>query len=136
MTALVFVYGTLTDPGTASSVLEEFSYEGSARLVGLERVEGRYPTLVPGGSTDGRLLRTGDLDALDRYEGVEDGLYVRVSVPFAGDRDGSGAVPATVETYVGDPERLGVADEWPGDGPFEERVRAHCESTSIHVERS
>ena len=110
-----FVYGTLTDSETPRTVLDSFEYRESATLVGLRRVDGRYPTLVPGGSTAGRILHTDDVTALDRYEGVDRGLYVRVSVP----RENGG----TVETYVGDPDRLGVGDEWPGDGDFEDRVR-------------
>ncbi len=72
---LVFVYGTLTDPERVASVVETFEFVGDATLVGLHRVDGRYPTLAPGGQTDGKLLETPEMDALDSYEGVARGLY-------------------------------------------------------------
>ncbi|SDR35451.1 gamma-glutamylcyclotransferase family protein [Natronobacterium texcoconense] len=121
----VFVYGTLTDPDRVQTVLEghptaEYALEETATLEGVHRVDGRYPTLAPGGSVDGRVLAVDEvgLERLDRYEGVEDGLYVRVTVPYSG-RDDEAFV------YVGDPARLGVDDriDWPGDGPLLERVR-------------
>jgi len=120
-----FVYGTLTDPDTAAELLDSFSYDGPATLHGLHRVEGAYPTLLPGGSADGRILETPDVERLDRYEGVDSGLYVRVSLPCEDGR--------AVETYVGDPGRLGVADEWPGDGPFADRVRAYIDDHDVSV---
>jgi len=124
----IFVYGTLTDRERAASVLDEFTYRGRATLDGLHRVDGRYPTLLPGGEVTGRLLGTDDLAALDRYEGVADGLYVRVSVPRASD--------GTAETYVGNPARLGVADEWPGDGTFGERVRQYLDEQSVVLRKT
>lgn len=133
--AVVFVYGTLTDPGCAERVLGrsegiggptpgdgiDYEFVGKATLDGLRRVEGEYPTLVPGGSTEGRLLRTTSrgIERLDAYEGVDRGLYVRVPIPR--ERDGR------VQTYVGDPERLGVKADWPGKGTFRERVLAAVE---------
>ncbi len=121
----VFVYGTLTDADRAATVLEDFSYEGSATLDGLRRVDGEYPTLVPEGCVEGRILRTSQTDRLDAYEGVDRGLYVRVSIPTA---DGE-----TVETFVGDPDPLGVAVDWPGEGPFEDRVRRYVENSDVRV---
>jgi len=126
--ALLFVYGTLTDRETAESVLPAVEYRGDATLYGLHRVDGRYPTLAPGGETAGRLLETDHLDALDRYEGVGDGLYVRLSVPTdSGDE--------AVETYVGDPDRLGADVDWPPGDPFPECVRSHVASSDVHVAR-
>lgn len=112
----VFVYGTLTDPDQVAEVVESFEFVGDAILSGLHRVAGRYPTLAPGGETDGRLLSTPDVGALDAYEGVDRGLYVRVSVPTTTGGD--------AELYVGDPERLDSRERipWPGDGPFGRRV--------------
>ncbi len=152
---LVFAYGTLTDPERAASVLETTPaaaarlFVGPATLEGLRRVDGRYPTLVPGGSVDGRLLAVEDaaLASLDRYEGVESGLYVRVAVPIAdadGDRrdgwrapsDRSTAAAATAErawVYVGDPDRLAVDATWPGAGPFGDRVRRLVSRAGIAV---
>jgi len=145
----IFVYGTLTEHSTAASVLEEFRYEGRAVLEGLHRVEGRYPTLLPGGEVEGQLLVTEDVHALDGYEGVDDGLYARVSLPADGDRElpgGEEPAPAgdeagsegekAVQTYVGNPARLGVADEWPGEGPFASRVRAYVNENQILVRKT
>ncbi len=112
----VFVYGTLTDPDRVDALLDTWSFGPDARLRGLRRVEGRYPTLVPGDSVDGRILRTPEIDRLDAYEGVDSGLYVRVELPGEG-----------VSLYVGRPDRLGTVESvrWPGEGSFEERVRGH-----------
>ncbi|MFB6308690.1 MAG: gamma-glutamylcyclotransferase [Haloarculaceae archaeon] len=125
----VFVYGTLTDRATAARILPDFEYTGEATLSGFRRVDGQYPTLIPGGSVAGRLLRTDAVDALDRYEGVDEGLYVRVSVP----RDDPGGADGAVETYVGDPDRLGVDADWPGDGPFPRRARSYVEHHDVRV---
>lgn len=140
----VFVYGTLADPARADAVLDDWRYDGEAVLEGCRRVEGRYPTLAPGGDTRGRLLRTPELDALDAYEGVDDGLYVRVAVPLVGAvgvPEGSlaSAGPASGRSvawvYVGDPDRLDVPANWPGEGPFAARVRRTCRSGDVAVRR-
>ncbi|WP_049947856.1 gamma-glutamylcyclotransferase family protein [Candidatus Halobonum tyrrellensis] len=144
-----FVYGTLTEPERVRAVLDSFVFVGTATLEGLRVVEGEYPTLAPPAGADagagwdrgggesgggppavgGRLLRTEEVAALDAYEGVDDGLYVRVTLPYAGDAD----EPDEVATYVGDPERLGADARWPGDGPFAERVRAYLDGASVRV---
>lgn len=136
----VFVYGTLTDPARAGAVLEEFTFAGSAELVGLQRVDGEYPTLAPGGSVTGRILRTDAVARLDRYEGVDRGLYVRVSVPVEraasdtdSDPDPDPDSDRTVETYVGDPTALDAPAEWPGSGPFPDRVAAYLSSANVAV---
>ncbi|GAB6862774.1 gamma-glutamylcyclotransferase [Haloplanus litoreus] len=123
----VFVYGTLTEPERVSAVVDSFVFLGAAVLEGCHPVAGRYPTLAPGGRTAGRLLRTDGVDALDDYEAVDEGLYVRVDAPRT---DGG-----TVAVYVGDPEAL-ASDEpvtWPGDGTFEERVRRYFADGSAAV---
>ena len=107
----VFVYGTLTEPDRVAEVLGSYVYVGPATLVGLRLVEGRHPTLAPGGETAGRLLRTEELNALDGYERVEDGLYRRVSVPL----DAPDGHPAEAAVYVGDPDRLNADATWPDD---------------------
>ncbi|WP_458186470.1 gamma-glutamylcyclotransferase family protein [Haladaptatus sp. NG-WS-4] len=124
---LVFVYGTLTDPERVVSVVESFEFVGDAVLSGMHRVDGRYPTLAPGGETDGRLLETDDVDALDAYEGVKRGLYVRVAVPT---KDGT-----PVAVYVGNPDRLGVTESvsWSGSGAFERRLRRFADERDVHV---
>jgi gamma-glutamylcyclotransferase (GGCT)/AIG2-like uncharacterized protein YtfP len=141
----VFVYGTLTDPDRVASLLEEWSFEGEATLAGLHRVDGRYPTLAPGGSVDGRILRTDDVATLDEYEGVPSGLYVRIAVPRiphatagASSKPPADAGDSTreVAVYVGDPVRLGVRDDvtWPGTGEFEDRVRQFVERQPVGLE--
>jgi len=96
----VFVYGTLTEPERVAEVLDSYVYVGPATLFGLHLVEGRYPTLAPGGETGGRLLRTEELDALDEYERVETGLYRQVTIPL----DAPGGHPDEAAVYVGDPD--------------------------------
>ncbi|PCR92713.1 gamma-glutamylcyclotransferase family protein [Natrinema ejinorense] len=140
---LVFVYGTLTDPARVTAVLEleppaaADRFVGNATLEGLHRVDGRYPTLAPGGSVDGRLLAVDEteLAALDRYEGVENGLYVRVAVPVAAVDDGGEGVAEGDQcwAYVGKPDRLDVDATWPGGGSFRERVRSVVSRTGIAV---
>jgi gamma-glutamylcyclotransferase (GGCT)/AIG2-like uncharacterized protein YtfP len=122
----VFVYGTLTSPERVGEVVDSYAFVGPARVHGLHLVEGRYPTLAPGGRAAGRLLRTGELDRLDAYENVDGGLYVRVTLPRT---DGGQAA-----AYVGDPDRLGAAAEWPGEGSFAERVRAYLADNEVVVE--
>lgn len=100
----VFVYGTLTDPHVAAGVLGDYEYGPEATLYGLERVAGEYPTLAPGDAVEGTILHTDDVAALDAYEGVDDGLYVRVRVP---------AASGSVAVYVGDPAALGTDADWP-----------------------
>ncbi|GAB6879119.1 hypothetical protein JCM17823_13930 [Halorubrum gandharaense] len=139
----VFVYGTLTEPERVREVVDSFVFVGPATLSGLHLVEGQYPTLAPGGETAGRLLRTDAVDALDDYERVADGLYVRVLVPLVmADADTSGSAaeretthPEKVAVYVGNPERLDADANWPGEGSFRERVeRVLAEaSPSVHV---
>lgn len=124
----VFVYGTLTDPDRAASVVETVEYLGPATLVGLHRVNGRYPTLAPSGTTEGRLLRTPDVSALDRYEGVDQGLYVRVSIPWS-----SATYSGPVDCYVGDPDALDASADWPGEGAFETRVRRYVHTHEVAV---
>lgn len=126
----VFVYGTLRDPGQVEAVLGHAEFGADARLIGLHRVPGRYPTLAPGGETSGRLLRVGDgdLDALDAYEGVDRDLYVHVTVPMS---DEAGAC----WIYVGDPGALNADVEWPGEGRFAARVRRYVERHPVRVER-
>nr|WP_254662887.1 gamma-glutamylcyclotransferase family protein [Haladaptatus sp. W1] len=126
---LVFVYGTLTDPERVASVVETFEFVGDATLVGLHRVDGRYPTLAPGGHTEGRLLETPDVGALDSYEGVERGLYSRVPIP------GDGTSEDEIAVYVGDPTKLDATESisWPGDGPLESRIYQYVENGMVRV---
>lgn len=129
----VFVYGTLTTPEQVAQVVDSYTFVGAAVLDGLHPVEGHYPTLAPGGSVGGRVLRTDDVAALDAYEGVDRGLYVRVSVPWAG-AESFGSDEA-VSVYVGDPDRLDVADavSWPGRGSLADRVERYIATNSVTV---
>ncbi len=130
----VFVYGTLTSPAHAGELLDSFAFVGPATLSGLHLVEGRHPTLVPGGRTAGRLLRTEEIERLDRYERVDDGLYVRSSVPLeVSDDRHAREYPDEAAVFVGDPDRLGASATWPGDGPFADRVERHLASTEVRV---
>jgi gamma-glutamylcyclotransferase (GGCT)/AIG2-like uncharacterized protein YtfP len=154
----VFVYGTLTEPERVGEVLDSYVFVGPAVLDGLHAVHGEYPTLAPGGEVGGRLLRTPAVAALDAYERVDDGLYVRERVPFAGDSNGAepdasdagsgdqwddatesgdrladGATPDAVAVYVGDPERLGADADWPGRGSFGERVARYLDDHEVVV---
>ena len=130
----VFVYGTLTEPARVDAVLDSYVYVGPATLTGLRLVEGRYPTLAPGGETAGRLLRTDETSALDEYEGVDEGLYHRASVPL----EAPEGHPDRAAVYVGDPDRLDADATWP-EGPsgpgseFAERVAAHRERADVRV---
>lgn len=123
----VFVYGPLLDPHQALAVVPDATFGPAATLFGLHAVEERHPTLAPGGSVAGQLLSTEQMDALDAYNGVDEGLYVRVTVPRA---DGG-----TVAAYVGDPDRLDseASIEWPGDGPLAERVAQYIDDEGVIV---
>ncbi|UWG49678.1 YtfP, gamma-glutamylcyclotransferase (GGCT)/AIG2-like family protein [Halalkaliarchaeum sp. AArc-CO] len=123
----VFVYGTLTAPDRVGELLDSFVFVGAATLHGLHAVEGRYPTLAPGGRVAGRLLRTDEIERLDRYEGVDRGLYARVSVPVEDERIAEAAV------YVGDPERLDADVTWPGTGPFRDRVEEYLTTENVRI---
>lgn len=74
--SVVFVYGTLTEPANVSRLLDEYSFGPAAVCYGLERIDGRYPTLTPGERAVGQLLATPEIDRLDDYEGVDRGLYL------------------------------------------------------------
>lgn len=91
MTLPLFVYGSLRDPRVRTRVLGERPALTTcpAILRGHERqmVPGfEYPFLVPAeadASVDGELivgLADADYPILDRYEDVDDGLYVRARV--------------------------------------------------------
>ncbi|WP_435180727.1 gamma-glutamylcyclotransferase family protein [Halorussus sp. AFM4] len=133
----VFVYGTLTDPGQVARVVSAFEFRGDAVLAGLHRVDGEYPTLAPGGTAAGRVLRTPEVEALDAYEGVDAGLYVRVPVPLVGgesEADSDGESAQRVDVYVGDPDRLGADVEWPGEAPFSDAVERFCRENEVVVQ--
>ncbi|MXV63073.1 gamma-glutamylcyclotransferase [Natronorubrum sp. JWXQ-INN-674] len=159
----VFVYGTLTDPEQVATLLGngsgEYEFVGSATLEGFHRADGEYPTLLPGGRVEGRLLDVDEqaLERLDRYEGVDRGLYVRVAVPRSdgcgdrdrdgdGDGDGDGDKSGNrdrdgsrepVRIYVGDPARLGVDADvpWTDGRSLRGAVQQYVESGNIVINR-
>jgi gamma-glutamylcyclotransferase (GGCT)/AIG2-like uncharacterized protein YtfP len=120
----VFVYGTLTDERVVSTVVSSWSWRGRAVCTGLHRVDGRYPTLAPGGAVRGRVLRTSEIERVDAYEGVAEGVYVRETLPGP---DGPVAV------YVGDPDRLDAPATWPGEGTFQTRVQKYLSTADVSV---
>ncbi len=157
MTETVFVYGTLTDDEQVSRLYETYQFIGRAICQGLSRVSGTYPTLVPGGRVDGRLLTVPDLGRLDAYEGVDRGLYSRFTVPVVesetvtaerqrdteprtGPTDQSpDEIVSEAAVYIGEPRRLDAvgADKnpWPGSGPFDDRVGTYLQTKSVVVKR-
>jgi len=133
MTDLVFVYGTLTDDEQVAALLDSFRFVGDAVCVGLQRVDGRYPTLVPGESVAGRLLETSEIDRLDRYEGVDRGLYHRVSVSLTPSLAATVSA-TTASVYLAAPNAVGLGSldrYWPGEGSFRARVDRHLGTTEI-----
>jgi gamma-glutamylcyclotransferase (GGCT)/AIG2-like uncharacterized protein YtfP len=91
----LFAYGTLTSKGFVESLLEHGVVSEPARLFDFELLELTgfgYPSVfaAEGESVKGRLYRglsAQDLERLDAYEGVAEGLYARVTarVVAAGD---------------------------------------------------
>lgn len=143
--AVVFVYGTLTDPTQVSTLLETYTFGPSAVCRGLRRVDGMYPTLAPGDQVAGRLLSTPELDRLDSYEALDSGLYCRVSVPLRSARgtdsnrtqpDGSAFDVDTAEVYIGNPTAVGVAEpvDWPETDPFRQCVLEYIGTNNIRIE--
>jgi gamma-glutamylcyclotransferase (GGCT)/AIG2-like uncharacterized protein YtfP len=104
----VFAYGTLTEPGLLDTVLghRHLGERLAARLVGYERINLSaypYPYVVPrvGAWVDGVLLMdlsAYDMQALDRYEEVESGVYRRENVEV--EAWGCGPRPIYVQAHV------------------------------------
>jgi hypothetical protein len=104
----VFAYGTLIEPGRLDAVLghRHVGERLAARLADYLRVRVPtypYPYVVPrlGASVDGVLLMdlsACDLQALDRYEEVESGVYRREAVEV--EVWGCGPRPISVQADV------------------------------------
>jgi len=141
MCEVFFVYGTLTDDEQVAGLLDSYRVVGDAVCVGLRRIDGRYPTLVPGGEVAGRLLSTPELDRLDRYEGVDRGLYCRVRVPLesassdVSDSDHSVFDIETAAVYVAEPSKVGVGPEvgWPEAEGFSQSVTTYLGTNSVRI---
>lgn len=82
----LFAYGTLADPAFAARLLERAPDHEPARLLDFERLhlEGfDYPTVfeAAGETVDGlayRDLAAEEIERIDAYEGVAEGLYRRI----------------------------------------------------------
>ncbi|MGH7358088.1 MAG: gamma-glutamylcyclotransferase family protein [Candidatus Rokuibacteriota bacterium] len=104
----LFVYGTLQDAGFASRLLERPVEIEPARLLDFEllRLEGLSSPAVfeaPGEVVSGGLCRrlTGeDYERLDAYEGVHEGLYVRLEAHAVAGEPRSVGASEPVFVYV------------------------------------
>lgn len=104
----LFVYGTLSDPAFASNLLERRIEIESARLLDFELLSLGglpYPTVseAPGEVVGGGLYRdltAEDYGRLDAYEGVHEGLYVRIEGRAVAGVPGSGRDPEPAFIYV------------------------------------
>ena len=104
----LFVYGTLLDAGFTARLLERPVEIEPARLLDFEllTLEGlSYPTVfdAPGEVVGEGLYRglTGeDYERLDAYEGVHEGLYVRIEAHAVAGETGSRGAPEPVFVYV------------------------------------
>ena len=104
----VFAYGTLVAPKCLDEVLghEHLGERLAARLDGFRRIKSsayEYPFIVEarGGAVDGVLvmdLTPDDLQALDRYEEVDTGVYRRESVDVMA--RGCGPRPARIRAVA------------------------------------
>ena len=109
----LFAYGTLVDSRCLEEVLghTHLGERLAARLNGYQRITSStypYPCIVEnrGHSVDGLLvmdLSTCDMDALDRYEEVESGIYQRTPVEVEAHGCGPRALRLLAETYVAGP---------------------------------
>src|SRR5919199_5449347 len=115
-TAHLFAYGTLTDPSCLDDVLGH-RHAGErlrARLEGFERVTTAayaYPYIVAaeGRSVDGVVvmdLSVQDVEALDRYEEVDQGMYQRQRVEVDAFGCGARTLRLQAHTYVAGPALL------------------------------
>jgi gamma-glutamylcyclotransferase (GGCT)/AIG2-like uncharacterized protein YtfP len=112
----LFAYGSLVDPDCLEEVLGH-PHAGerlAARLVGYQRIVPMtyaYPFIVPDAesSVDGVLvmdLSPHDMQALDRYEDVETGVYARELVEVEAWGCGPRALRLRAVTYVACPELI------------------------------
>jgi gamma-glutamylcyclotransferase (GGCT)/AIG2-like uncharacterized protein YtfP len=112
---ILFVYGTLLDPGILARVSGEAGLAGRlrpARLEGWRRVFLRgtpYPTLVPwhGGLVEGAVLRVGDA-ALARLSAYEGSAYALTPLRVV---TGRGALQA--RAWIAPFRRADMARDWP-----------------------
>jgi hypothetical protein len=116
----VFAYGSLVDPGCLDQVLGH-PHTGerlAARLVGYERITtDAYPfpfiVAAQGRSVDGVLitdLALYDIQALDRYEEVDRGIYERRPVEVEVWGCGPRTMHLQAQTYVAGPALIASTD--------------------------
>ena len=106
----LFAYGSLVDPRCLDTVLGH-PHTGerlAARLTDFERVSSTYPypfiVAAPGRHVDGVLimdLDADDLARLDRYEEVDQAVYVRADVEVEAWGCGPSAFHLPAAVYVG-----------------------------------
>lgn len=112
----LFVYGTLRSGGGAAGLLRGCRLVGTGVVAGTLYDLGAYPALV----LDGRGPVEGEvwgcpaeaLDRLDEYEGVPDGLYLRVPVVVDGAECWTYAAGPLLEPRL-TPERRIPSGRWP-----------------------
>lgn len=104
----LFVYGTLVDETFTTGLLERSVAAEPAVLLDFElvTVEGMPLATVfeaPGEVVEGRVLRAlspEDLDRLDAYEGVAEGLYRRIVARIVAGDPGEKGAPEPAFVYV------------------------------------
>jgi gamma-glutamylcyclotransferase (GGCT)/AIG2-like uncharacterized protein YtfP len=102
----LFVYGTLRSDGPESGLLAGLGRTGARARGSLFRLPAGYPALKPGGDSwiEGELVPwpgPARLTLIDRYEGVDEGLFRRAELQVAAE----GAL-LSAWVYVMDDPRL------------------------------
>ncbi|HVW21289.1 MAG TPA: gamma-glutamylcyclotransferase family protein [Opitutaceae bacterium] len=119
----LFLYGTLKRGGVSAHLLAGQRFLGEARtraafrLYGLGGFPGMVPAAAGGRAIEGELWEVDAecLARLDRWEGLDEGLYVREPVPLLPPHDGAGAQAYLYCRSVAGKKDLGAR--------FEARVR-------------
>lgn len=104
----LFAYGTLADTAFTTRLLERKPDHEPARLLDFERLrlDGLdYPTVfeVAGETVEGlayRRLVPEDIERIDAYEGVAEGLYKRIVGRIVADQEGVKQAPEPAWVYV------------------------------------
>lgn len=104
----LFVYGTLVDVAFAASVLGRAPEREPARLLDFERLELEglpYPAVseAPGEVVEGLVYRglvPEEIERLDAYEGVAEGLYRRIVAHVVAGEPGQAGPPESAFVYV------------------------------------
>lgn len=114
----LFVYGTLRSGGGAAGLLRGCRLVGMGTVAGTLYDLGDYPALLldGGGLVEGEVWScpAEALDRLDEYEGVPDGLYLRVRVAVEGTECWTYAAGPRLRPML-TPERRILSGRWPPD---------------------